>query len=204
MVRTPPRSSTPDGSTFITPEIIQPYPKAPSRQENSRRGRKRGRCMIATDTPKKILLEEKMKQKEDKIVNKKLKEAKKKIIQDDSSEDENIQVEYEDNSSDGSLDLEEQKLDKVVSKGDVIVNVYGKACVRKYVAVVNNLYGEEYEVNFMKRNIPSNRFSFTSERSATVSFQDIVAVLPKPMDDKRPRFQGMVYFNIDLSEYSLQ
>lgn len=85
------------------------------------------------------------------------------------------------------MDLEEQKLDKVVSKGDyVIVNV----CVRKYVAVVNNLYGEEYEVNFMKRNILSNRFSFTSERSATVSFQDIVAVLPKPMDDKRPRFQA--------------
>lgn len=200
-----PCSSKQAQRTFISPEIIQPFPKAPARKGNSNRGRKPGRCMIATDTPEKILLEEKIKQKEDKIQAKKRKVVTRKVLQDESSEDESNPLEYADHSSEDSFDSKEDWEDRDISKGDYIVaNVYGKACVRKYVALVDNIFEKGYEVRFLKRNIPSNRFSFTSESAATVGFKEVVTVLPKPIEDNRPRFQGMVYFNIDLMEFSLQ
>lgn len=55
-----------DKITFITPETIKLFPKIPARNENSNRGRKRRRCMIATDTPEQEPLEEKKMQKEKK------------------------------------------------------------------------------------------------------------------------------------------
>lgn len=60
-----PCSSKQFKNNFISPELIRPYPKAAARKEYSNRGRKRGRCMIAADTPKKALLVEKARQKEE-------------------------------------------------------------------------------------------------------------------------------------------
>lgn len=59
-------------------------------------------------------------------------------MQDESSDDEsNILIEYAD-SADDSFDFEEDRKD--VYKGDFIVaNAYGKACVRKYVAIVDDI-----------------------------------------------------------------
>lgn len=59
----------------------------------------------------------------------------KKVLQDESSDDEsNILIEY----ADDSFDFEEDRKD--VYKGDFIVaNAYGKACVRKYVAIVDDI-----------------------------------------------------------------
>ena len=46
----------PLSSTLISPEQLRPYPKAPPRKPDGR-GRRRGKTMIATDTPEKDLLE---------------------------------------------------------------------------------------------------------------------------------------------------
>lgn len=52
--------------------------------------------------------------------------------------------------------------------------------------------------------MPSNRFVQTNEEEAFVTYEDIVLVLPVPSEDKRPRFQGMMYFNCNLDEFQLQ
>lgn len=112
----------------------------------------------------------------------------------------------QDNSSDSLIfDEEEEKPVKEASKGDhIIVNVYGKSRAKKYVALVDDIFLNGYEVKFLKRNSPSKRFKFTDEAAANVFFEDVVLILPKPIKDQRPRFDGMIYFNVDLSEYSLQ
>ena len=52
--------SIPEASTdeFISPEVIRSYPKAAPRKQTCR-GRKKGKSMIATDSPEKKELEEK-------------------------------------------------------------------------------------------------------------------------------------------------
>lgn len=52
--------------------------------------------------------------------------------------------------------------------------------------------------------MPSNRFVQTNEEEAFVTYEDIVLVLPVPSEDKRPRFQDMMYFNCNLDEFQLQ
>ncbi|KAF2883997.1 hypothetical protein ILUMI_22171 [Ignelater luminosus] len=47
---------------LVSPEDIRPYLKGQARKE-SNRGRPKGRCVIATDTPEKMLNEEKKKKK---------------------------------------------------------------------------------------------------------------------------------------------
>ncbi|KAI4455452.1 hypothetical protein MML48_9g00007883 [Holotrichia oblita] len=53
-----PKSPEPgtSGTQFVSPEVLRPYPKAPVRKESTK-GRKRGRSMIATDTPEKLEIE---------------------------------------------------------------------------------------------------------------------------------------------------
>ena len=43
---------------FFSSECIRPYPTAPSRDKTSKKKRKTGRTMIATDTPKKNRIEQ--------------------------------------------------------------------------------------------------------------------------------------------------
>ena len=43
---------------FLSPECIRPYPAAPFRDETSKKKRKKGRTMIATDTPEKNRIEQ--------------------------------------------------------------------------------------------------------------------------------------------------
>ncbi|KAF2899922.1 hypothetical protein ILUMI_06261, partial [Ignelater luminosus] len=171
-ITTTPRAGKTEKETFVTPEAIEPFPKAPARKEENKRGRKRGRCMIATDSPENLLLEEKKKTvKENKIFAKKKQQAKRRCFQEESADDENEEIVYNDHSSDDSLcfesDEEKSTID-VFRGGYIIVNVYGKSSGRKYVAIVDD-----------------NRFCFTNEPPATVPFQNVVAVLPKPIKDSR-------------------
>lgn len=204
-----PETNKPKEKSFITPEAIKPFPKAAARKE-SNRGRKRGRCIIATDTPEKLLIEEKKKQKENrKTAVKKKEQVKRKCLQEELSEEENETIVYNDNSSDDSVfyESEEETSIEDIKKGSyIIANVFGKlpGVPRKYVAIIDEKFLKGYEVRFLKRHLPSNRFSFTEEPPATVYFKDVVTVLPNPSKDQRARFRDMVYFNVDLTEYSLQ
>lgn len=189
---------------FLSPELLKPYPKAPGRKQETK-GRKRGKCMIATDTPEKNDIEEKYKKKKPAV--EKVNKVKRNITIDSSSEEE--EVDYEDNSSDDvmifdSCDEElDKELDEIAIGTYVVAKVYGKASVRNYVAKIDKKVCDGYEVCFLKRHIASNRFTLINEESALVGFSDIVAILPKPLSDTRARYQDMIYFNIDLVQYSL-
>ena len=75
----------------LSPEAVKPYPKA-SERKTSRLGKRRGKSIIATDTPVKKALEE-QKKKTVRPNTKQLKPVKKKILCDDSdSQDSDIEL----------------------------------------------------------------------------------------------------------------
>lgn len=68
-------SSVPGKPQHLSPQDIRPFPKAATRKETAR-GRKRGKCMIVTDTPEKLEIEKRhIKRKSTKV-----KEVKRNII----------------------------------------------------------------------------------------------------------------------------
>ncbi|KAF2884490.1 hypothetical protein ILUMI_21686 [Ignelater luminosus] len=106
-ITTTPKSGKTERKIFVTLEAIKPFPKAPARKEENKTGRKWGRCMIATDSPQKLLLEEKKKTiKENKTFAKKKEQVKRRCFQKESSDNENKEIVYHDHSSDDSLCFE--------------------------------------------------------------------------------------------------
>lgn len=81
---------------------------------------------------------------------------------------------------------------------------FGKKSGRNYAANIVKITAGGYNVEFYKRKMTSNRFIRTNEEEAFVTNEDVVLVLPVPSEDKRPRFQGMIYFHCNLDEYQLQ
>lgn len=203
-----PQTDTPEQATllpsnnnleYVSPEIIRPFPKAGLRKE-TRKGRKKKKSIIATDTPEKeALLEIKMKREK----NVKAVEKVKKRVLESSSESE-TEVVLEDDSS---VDLEFEPLnecEEVEDGSHIIARVYRNKTNdgRNFVAKVCDISERGYEVTFFKRLFPASRFTITDEK-AFVLKQDVVAKLPNPIADTRPRFKDSIYFNVDLVQYSL-
>lgn len=89
--------------TFISPEIIRPFPKAAPRLASTK-GRKKGKCRILTDTPEKLELEA-IKKTVIKTQKTKKEAVKRKVMQSSSSSsDEDDIVVYDDDSD---LDVED-------------------------------------------------------------------------------------------------
>jgi len=192
-------------SVFITPEQIKPYPKAGPRK-NIKRGPKKRKCMIATDTPEKDEIAATKIKKYSKPSQEKLKKVSRKIATPDSSENDE---EWKADSSDDDVEeyncLKEDGED-ILDLGQgrhVIVKVYGKSSARNYVAEIIQKQPGGYEVKFYKRHYPTYRFTPSDEESAFVLFKDISVVLPLASKDTRARYLNMLYFNVDLTEYSL-
>lgn len=204
---------TPEKNQFISPEKIIPYPKAPPRKTGTCRGRKKGKCMIATDTPEKLLIEEQKTKKN----KEKIKLVKRKIVSPEgrtkpkkvkhiSSSDEEQSDPYLSDSNDSFLesDVEEEKNFNERKVNDfLVVKVLGKKSMRHYAAQIIETDLKGYHVKFLKRQNPSNRFVFYEEEPAFVSFTEIVACLPNPIEDTRERFKNMFYFNVNLEAYNL-
>lgn len=66
-------------STFISPEHIRPYPKATIQNKLNRKGRKKGKSAVLTDTPEKIELEAKYNAR---VVKRNIFESKSKVKKD--------------------------------------------------------------------------------------------------------------------------
>lgn len=201
-------------SRFISPEEIQPFPKAGPRKAIRKGGRKQGRCMIATDTPEKeeLAAQRSNRKFESHLESKlKIKKVKRKVLISSSSESESDLEISEADSSGGEFgasysDSSEVNYECLPVGSFVIVRVYATKGndSRNYVARLKESLLQGYMVEFFKKQSPSNRFLETGEKASFISFSDIVKVLPAPIKDNRPRFLNMVYFNLDLLEYSLQ
>jgi len=192
--------------SFISPELISPFPKAEKRK-SARKARNKGRCMIATDTPEKDEIEARHAKKKPKL--EKVTAVKRKICEEEDSDDQDMEdhIEYKDNSSDDELVFSsgEEDVDytKFPDKSYIIAKVYGKRSVRNYAARIIKRVSDGYEVNFLKRHVASNRFTISEDDQALVPFSDITCKLPDPISDTRDRFKDMLYFNVDLAEFSL-
>lgn len=207
-----PVASTSAQSEFVSPEQLNPYPKAKPRKLG-KGGRKRGRSMIATDTPEKeeLELKERVKMaKKAKVVKKKVFEKKKTVFEEDSSDEDMGEVIMKDSSSEWE---EEAESDECLRSGNdaveddfLIVKVPSKKgkFAMNYVAKVKSKLRDGLEVKFYRRLLPSNRFQPTAEETSFVDFSQVILILPKAIEDKRPRFKGMLYFNTDLSGFCLQ
>lgn len=195
-----------------SPQEIRPFPKAGARKEAKKKGRKKGRCMIATDTPEKDeLAAKKIRGNPKTPAVADLRRVKKKVLPDSSSSESEPDVEMtEAESSGGEWECNSEKSEddfRSLSIGTfVVVKVFGKKAinVRNYVARIQDTCLDGYSVKFFKKQIQSNRFIESQEDEAFVTYAEVVVKLPTPMKDTRARFLNMTYFNVDLSEYSLQ
>ena len=134
---------------YVSPREIHDIPKAALRKATNSRKRKTKRILTATPVRDSIAVlkteTEKKNISQTKKAKKKLfyeKKATKSLIE-ISSEEENIEIHYDDNS--------DFSMDKNIVEGDyVIVNVRGRSRVVQYIARVDEVDVNEYEGVFYK------------------------------------------------------
>lgn len=200
-------STAPDDESYVSPSKILPYPKAPQRKSPTvaNRGPFRKKSIIATDTPERDnIAKKKMKITKPKIDKNKVKQVKKKVfVESSSSSDEELS--YQDSSSELEPEIEEESenTENLEVGHFLICKVYGKKSVRQFVARVEEVVFGGYNVKFLKKQLASNRFKYSEEPTSFVPFNDIVVQLPNPIADRSSRYKDMIYFNRDLTEYSL-
>ncbi|KAJ4446352.1 hypothetical protein ANN_13048 [Periplaneta americana] len=186
---------------FVSPEILQPFPKCGPRKRDGR-GQKKGESLILTSSPIKACLEEEFRVRE----AKKFKNRKTARLALDSSSNESEQLVLDDSDSSWNEECEDDDDSSKIEAGDfIIAKVHG---VRKesgcnFVALVKESLHSGVQVTFYKQHLPSTRFSITNE-SVFVATADVLTKLPRPLKDLRQRYEGMIYFNVDLYEYSLR
>lgn len=189
---------------FVSPSKIRPYPKA-SERKASRKGPPKRKSIVATDTPERDeIAQKKLKKNRSEIDLKNIEKAKKKVMSDSSSDEE--EVIYKDSSSDLDLeqdDDEDEDLTKLEVQSFIVCKVFGKKSVRHYAAKIEEVVLDGYNVKFLKKQVASNRFRFSEEPPAFVSYEEVILKLPNPLTDRSARYADMIYFNIDLTEYSL-
>lgn len=214
---TPSKSNTrdPQRVEHCSPEDVCPYPKAAPRQE-SKKGRKPGKTQILTSTPVKNEIElaavEKRNKEENKTSKKdklkiaeKTRSVKRKLPQLEESSEEEILSLHDSDSSSGWTELEDFDEEEPIVEGcHVVVKIHGERndSARNYVCKILELKKSGYNVKFLKKNGLTSRFINTDE-VAFVPENDIVGRLPKPRVDFRSRFKDMLYFDEDLTSYSL-
>ncbi|PSN35724.1 hypothetical protein C0J52_15677 [Blattella germanica] len=189
--------------TILLPEMLLPFPRCRPRKTDGRLWKK-GESLILTSSPVKVRLEDEAR----------LREAKKNMIsrprrtpaiEVETSSNESEIVSLDDSDSFWSEEFEDDDVSLQIKVGDfVIAKVHGgkKDTGRKFIAVVKNSLPLGLQVMFYKQNLPSNRISLTDE-CAFVATADIVTKLPFPLKDLRQKFKDMIYFDVDLQEYSL-
>lgn len=159
----------------VSPECVRPLPKGTHRQQ-SNRGRKRGRCMIATDTPERMELEKK---KASPIIKRKVLASSSSSSEDDI---EDLCEESGESAFSSSQSSEESDSDdeadgngEDVKEADyVVVKFPQKKTIVHYIGsivkVIQPKY--EYEIRFLRRKGMAFIYP-TVEDKAVVVFEDI-------------------------------
>lgn len=130
--------------------------------------------------------------------------AKRKLIMSDEVSEEGEALSLHD--SDSSTWVESCGEEEVIiGRGcHVIAKIHGEKndTTQNYVCQVEKVKKAGYEVKFLKKQGLTSRFKVTDE-VAYVPEQDIIACLPKAHLDSRTRFKDMLYFDEDLTSYSI-
>lgn len=196
-------------TTFSGPGELRGYPKAKGRK-NNQKGRRKGRSMIATDTPEKNELAE--------VAQKKLKKkcvTPKRLFNnapETSSDEEPVLSEH---STDNEIDLLQvdptgfEELERDAIEGDfVLVEFSGKSKVIYYVGKIikdRDLDGE-YEISYLRNLNQTKKFTMPSVPDlASVHESDIKMILPKPkLFGETRRQNACLVFEVDFGLINLK
>lgn len=204
---------------FTSPFEFRGLPKAGDRK-SSRAPRRKGKSMVATDTPNKLEIEKRSEEKKRKQ-NKEATQKKRKILQSESSEEENDQIsvyseeeagyEDEDDDEQNEIIVTEPfvRLEEQPKEGDFIL-VQFIICNKKIFYLAKVIRGGnrvDVEVSFLRKSSKIiNSFQLPNVPDiATVPLEDIKMILTKPsFSGGTKRQQGMYKFNIDFSKLDLR
>lgn len=176
-----------DGQKVISPYAFRGLPKAEPRKTNRR---KKGRCMIVTDTPEKNKLTElALKRRSTKQAINEGKSSKRRLFDSSLNSQNEGKRDFSCLSSSSSSDHEEDVMEfspltKEPSLGDyVLIEFHGKTKLMYYVSVVTKAKDRfgDIEVSFMRRVKNSNKFIFPEiPDMSSVSVADVKMILPEP------------------------
>lgn len=201
---------------FKSPEEVRPLPKAKPRKIATG-GRKKGKSKILTSTPELLEAEQKKIEKQRKISLNKSKgtirnitKKEKKIVQGESSEDEDISSLSDSNSSEISEEFPDHpeetfNSDRCLKVDDfVLVKISGaKNMLHHYVAQIKKI-DKELHVQFLKRFRSTNKFLREDFAIFAMDKADVVLTLPEPESGGfSERQRQMLRFGVDFSGYNI-
>lgn len=216
-------STTKPSANIVTPEEVRPHVKAQARKGN-RKGRKKSKSTVLTDTPNKEELELAHEQKMQKIRLKEMKKQqnenkkqnkdgqqkmckknlKRKLFRESSSSESEVELEKICNdSTDGSITEDDETGNEILSEGDfVLVKFSTKQTIRYYVAKIKMVKNVDYYLTYLIKGFGWT-FTYPEKKDDDVKGrEDIVMKLPKPeISGGTERAANKFKFNIDLSDY---
>lgn len=186
----------PSTTTFVSPEVIRPHPKAGPRK-GAGKGRKQGRTRILTDTPEKLEIQKEWEARKQKK-EKKIRKVKAKVVkrnlnsqkqEQTTSEDEelppspesDLSILEENDISISESDNEDESIVSVVSGDWAVLNLVSeKNLVHRYVGQILRQNRAGYDVKFAKK-INDTIFKWPiKEDIAAIAKYQVVKKLPPP------------------------
>lgn len=204
------------------PAVVSPFefrglPKSAPRK-NNRKPRRKGKSMIATDTPNKVEIEEREEEKKRKKEQKsKAKAKKRKVLQSESSADESDRMSLY-SEEEGEYEIEDEsvlepenfsdKLDALPKEGNFVLVQFDTHSKKVFYIgkVIGETQGREIVVSYLRRSTKvKNGFRLPDVADvASVDIDDVKKILPLPSFTGTKRQQGVYKFNIDFSKIDLR
>lgn len=187
---------------------MRPYPKAGPRNEQ-RRGRKKGRARILTETPEKNQIEQefmerkKKKRKKKTVSPKKLPAKRSLFVQSTNSSDESV----EENLRCSNLPTSDEEITNDITFGDFVLVKYDREKKSDvfFVGCVENYDENSYEISFLKKK-PGNNFIYPDTVDVdTVPSTNIEMLLPKPKvtGQTKRSLNFLTFPNICFEKYNM-
>ena len=198
----------------VFPEQVRPYPKAPPRKTSRRDQTRKGRSMVATDTPEKLAIEARDAARKAATVKK----CKRKVIpsSDSSSASETGMAKTSESSEvDDSLAADAGEEDVTLSNTDpqtgdfVLVALDPSKGLRcHFVGRVDGmLTGNDISVSYMRKSskLTGNTFVFPDVPDvASVSKMQIIGVLPPPERQSIKQRAGYLKFPVSFAGFNMR
>lgn len=204
-----PSNSDTATKTFVSPSVFKGYPKAPPRKSGESNKKRKGKTMIATDTPEKMEL---IKSREK---TPKEKKVKKRVLDSDSDEQDENEMELQDSSGgedyigeDPEPPISFEYLDRCPNIGEYVLVEFNSKQKTYYVGkVLSQIKENDFEISFLRKSIKcENRFLFPMVPDIShVLKKDIKMILPAPLTQGLTKRQkSLLKFEINFDSLNLK